>query len=46
MQGLISRESGETLASLDTFAHALIIAASIAAGLLIANALVPRRIHI
>ena len=45
MRNLISRDTSDTLAGLDTFTHALVIAASIAAGLLIANALVPRRIH-
>jgi uncharacterized membrane protein YjjP (DUF1212 family) len=45
MRDLISRDSTDTLAGLDTFTHALLIAASIAAGLLIANALVPRRVH-
>lgn len=45
MRDLISRDASDTLAGLDTFTHALVIAASIAAGLLIANALVPRRVH-
>jgi uncharacterized membrane protein YjjP (DUF1212 family) len=45
MRDLISRDTSDTLAGLDTFTHALLIAASIAAGLLIANALVPRRVH-
>jgi len=45
MRDLISRDTSDTLVGLDTFTHALVIAASIAAGLLIANAVVPRRVH-
>jgi uncharacterized membrane protein YjjB (DUF3815 family) len=46
MQNLITRDAGDTLAGVDTFMHALVIAASIAAGLLVANALVPRRVPV
>lgn len=46
MQGLISRDPGDTISGIDTFMQALVIAASIAAGLLVANALVPRRVSV
>ena len=44
MQGLIS--SGDTLAGLNTAIGALVVAASIAAGLLIANAVLPSPRHV